>query len=201
MRSTLETDLSVKFLFWPRAADLGIAAKSSAIWGTPACVPEATCLANTDTTRLERDASTFVNPWYRVMINIENFLIEIDQIPWFANIGKPSHLDGQALRITSWEAWPGPETPGSDLIAEAANSRRAQLLATGEPPMIEAVWQRIYERVFERAAVGAPYKDEEDIWYAPNAAVEYAAFNAALVGISGSLGIDLDRDSLGANGR
>src|SRR5215813_7511631 len=60
-----------------------------------------------------------------LMINIESFLIEIDQIPWFANVGKPSELDGQALRITSWEAWPGPETPGSGLMAEAHKDRRA----------------------------------------------------------------------------
>jgi hypothetical protein len=29
------------------------------------------------------------------MTSIESFLIEIDQIPWFANIGKPSELDGK----------------------------------------------------------------------------------------------------------
>jgi hypothetical protein len=34
------------------------------------------------------------------MTSIESFLIEIDQISWFANVGKPSQLDGQALRIT-----------------------------------------------------------------------------------------------------
>jgi hypothetical protein len=28
------------------------------------------------------------------MIDIECFLIEIDQIPCFANVGKPSELDG-----------------------------------------------------------------------------------------------------------
>jgi hypothetical protein len=33
-----------------------------------------------------------------IMTSIESFLIEIDQI-----LGKPSELDGQALRITSWE--------------------------------------------------------------------------------------------------
>jgi len=35
------------------------------------------------------------------MTSIESFLMEINQIPWFANVGKPSELDGQALRITS----------------------------------------------------------------------------------------------------
>jgi hypothetical protein len=42
-----------------------------------------------------------------------------------------------------------------------------------------------------------PWKDDQDAWYALNAAVFHAAWNAALVGISGSLGIDLDQDSFG----
>lgn len=124
------------------------------------------------------------------MISIESFLIEIDQIPWFANLGKPSRLDSQALRIASWEAWPGPETPGSGLMAEAAEARRARLLGAGDPPMIEALWQRIHERVFMQAIACVPWKDNQDAWYAPNTGVFRAAWNAALVGISGSLGID-----------
>jgi hypothetical protein len=129
------------------------------------------------------------------MIDIESFLVEIDQIPWFANVGKPSRLDGDALRITSWEAWPGPETPGSTLMGEAAVARRARLLAAGDPLMIEALWQRIHERVFMQAIARVPWKDDEDAWYAPNTAVFHAAWNAALVGISGSLGIDLESRS------
>jgi hypothetical protein len=124
------------------------------------------------------------------MISIESFLIEIDQIPWFANLSKPSRLDSQALRMASWEAWPDPETPGSGLMAEAAEARRARLLAAGDPPMIEALWQRIHERVFMQAIACVPWKDDQDAWYAPNTAVFHAAWNAALVGISGSLGID-----------
>ena len=131
------------------------------------------------------------------MINIESFLMEIDDVPWFANVGKPSELDGQALRITSWEAWPGPETPGSELMAEADKDRRARLLAPGDPPQIEALWQRIHERVFMQAIPRVPWKDGEDAWYAPSTAVWGAAWKAALVGISGSLGIDLDQGNLG----
>src|SRR5215813_4240891 len=127
-----------------------------------------------------------------LMINIESFLIEIDQIPWFANVGKPSELDGQALRITSWEAWPGPETPGSGLMAEAQQERRTRLLAAGDPPQIEALWQRIHEWVFIRAKPRVHWKDNEDAWHAPTTAVLQAAWNA-LVGISASLGIDLDQ--------
>ena len=74
-----------------------------------------------------------------LMINIESFLIEIDQIPWFANVGKPSELDGQALRITSWRAWPGPETPGSGLMQETQVNRHERLLAAGDPLQIKVV--------------------------------------------------------------
>jgi len=131
------------------------------------------------------------------MTSSESFLIEIDQIPWFANVGKPSELDGQALRITSWEAWPGPETRGGALMQEAQVERHERLLAAGDRPQIEALWQRIHDRVFMQAIPRVPWKDNEDAWYGPNAAVWGAAWNAALVGISGSLGNDLDQGSLG----
>src|SRR5260370_24422 len=65
------------------------------------------------------------------------------------------------------------------------------------PPQIEALWQRIHERVFMQAILRVPWKDDEDAWHAPSTAVWQAAWNAALVGISGSLGIDLDKGSLG----
>jgi|SoiMethySBSTD1v2_1073268.scaffolds.fasta_scaffold80720_4 hypothetical protein len=132
-----------------------------------------------------------------IMISIESFLIEIDQILWFANVGKPSELDGQALRITSWEAWSGPETPGSGLMQEAQVDRHERLLAAGDPRQIEALWQRVRDRVFMQAIPRVPWMDDADAWYGPSAAVWNAAWNAALVGISGSLGINLDQDSLG----
>jgi hypothetical protein len=131
------------------------------------------------------------------MTSIESFLIEVDQIPWFANVGKPSELDGEALRITSWEAWPGPNRPGCELMHEAQQDRRDRLLAAGDLTQIEALWQRIHDRVFMRAIPRVPWKDNEDVYYGPTLAVGDAAWNAALVGISGSLGIDLDQGGLG----
>jgi hypothetical protein len=73
-------------------------------------------------------------------IDIDSFLAELDRIPWFADFGKPPPLDGEAVRITSWDAWPGPETPGGALIAEASQIRRQRLLAAGDRPAIEAAW-------------------------------------------------------------
>jgi hypothetical protein len=141
------------------------------------------------TERLAPNGASGVSPFRPeapIMISIESFLIEIDQIPWFANIGKPSELDGEALRITSWEAWPGPNTPGCELMHEAQQERHDRLLAAGDPPQIEALWQRIHDRVLMRAIPRVPWKDSEDVYYGPTLAVGDAAWTAALVGISGT---------------
>jgi|SRR5215472_8018307 len=137
-------------------------------------------------------------PEASVMTGIESFLIEIDRIPWFANLGKPSELDGEALRITSWEAWPGPNRPGCELMHEAQQDRHDRLLAAaGDPRGFEVFWQRIHDRVLMRASPCVPWKENEDVYYGPNLAVGDAAWNAALVGISGALGIDLDQGGPG----
>jgi hypothetical protein len=82
-------------------------------------------------------------------------------------------------------------------MQEAQVDRRERLLAAGDPPQIEALWQRIHDRVFMQAIPRVPWKDDEDTWHGPTAAVWNAAWTAALVGISGSLSIDLDQGSLG----
>jgi len=55
-------------------------------------------------------------------------------------------------------------------------------------------WLEIWGHM--RAIPRVPWKDNEDTWYGPNAAVwGDASTAAALVGISSSLGVDLDQDS------
>jgi hypothetical protein len=132
-------------------------------------------------------------------IDIDSFLAELDRIPWFAYLGKPSPLDGDTLRLTSWDAWPGPETPGGALIAEASQIRRERLLAAGDRPAIEAAWQRIHQRVFAQGQRVVPWKDDEDAWCGPNAALTFAAWDAALLGIARAVGVDLDEGSVGGN--
>ena len=65
-------------------------------------------------------------------------------------------------------------------MIEAAKARRMRLLAAGEPPTIESLRQRIHEQVLMQVMARMPYKNDEDSWHAPNAAVGHAAFNAAL---------------------
>jgi hypothetical protein len=78
-------------------------------------------------------------------------------------------------------------------MQEAQVDRHERLLAAGDPPQIEALWQHIHDRVFMQAIPRVPWKDNADAWYGPSAAVWNTAWNAALVGIPGSLGIDLDQ--------
>ena len=86
-------------------------------------------------------------------------------------------------------------------MIEAAKARRMRLLAAGEPPTIESLWRRVHERVLMQAMARVPYEDDRDSWHGPNAAIGHAAFNAALVGISGALGVDSIKTVLVANGR
>ena len=79
---------------------------------------------------------------------------------------------------------------------EAQQHRHDRLLAAGDPPRIEALWQSIHDRVFMRAIPRVRWKDDEDVYRGPT-----LAWTAALVGTSGSLGIELDQGGLGGEWR
>ena len=49
------------------------------------------------------------------MTSVETFLRQLETIPWFANLGKPTSRDEEVFRIYHWHTWPGPEDPGSEL--------------------------------------------------------------------------------------
>ena len=49
------------------------------------------------------------------MKTIESFIDRLANIPWLANLGKPSTRDDEVFRIYRWQTWPGPEDPGSEM--------------------------------------------------------------------------------------
>src|SRR5215831_9846602 len=53
-------------------------------------------------------------------------IVEV-KVGWNAKCRHAAHLSGV-------RPWPGPETPGSGLMAEAHEDRRARLVAAGDPP-------------------------------------------------------------------
>lgn len=64
-------------------------------------------------------------------------------------MGWQYHLtpSGQSC-FQSLSRW-GPKTAGSGLMQEAQVVRHERLLAAGDPPGIEALWQRIHDRVLQ----------------------------------------------------
>ncbi len=115
---------------------------------------------------------------------LDQFIENLDRIPWFKRLGQPSIRDNEVFRIYSWQTWPGPEDPGSELQSAYHMQWRNELFQSGMIPEndpLTDLWKQIYSKVFELARVNVPYYDEEDAWYGPNAAVGDASWAAALV--------------------
>ncbi len=135
-------------------------------------------------------------------VTVESFLRGLDQIPWLKNLGKPSARDDTVLRMYAWRLWPGPETPGSELQAAYYMYWHNDLFETDESPLTlqDELWHTIRQRVESLARLNVPYRDAEDAWYGPNAAVWSASWIAALVGCSirknGTASVFLERHTL-----
>jgi hypothetical protein len=119
------------------------------------------------------------------MTSIETFIQQLDAIPWFANLGRPSDRDQEVFRIHNWQTWPGPEDPGSAM----QNSFHMRwhdnlfLKSTKTIPCLRKAWETIYKHVLRLAKPTVVWYDEQgDAWFGPNAAVWSAAYTASLVG-------------------
>jgi hypothetical protein len=116
---------------------------------------------------------------------VDDFLAQLDTVPWFSNIGRPTPADAEVGRIHEWEEWPGPEEPTitelslrhqalfDDIMADAGAQRAA----------LTEVWDRVHDRVFRAAAPKVPYDPQRDAWHGPTTAVWQAAWTAGLVGL------------------
>lgn len=116
---------------------------------------------------------------------VEDFLAEVESLPWFRNIGSPTPPDSGVKRIYRWEDWPGPEEPS---VFELAHRHQAlyddvMRAAEGQREQLSGLWNRIHAIVFRVAAPAVPYDPQQDTWHAPTAAVWQAAWTAGLVGL------------------
>jgi len=129
------------------------------------------------------------------MTRTDNFIDQLDKIPWFASLAKPSLRDNEVFRIYHWDSWPGPEDPGSEMQAAFHEKWKTELVNAADSQAIEVFWA-IRERVLQIAKTTIPYDVNQDVWYGPNAAVLAAAHAAALVGCAilrdGELKVDTD---------
>jgi hypothetical protein len=117
------------------------------------------------------------------MPSVGKFIEQLDAIPWFANLGKPSPRDPEVFRIYHWETWPGPEDPGSEMQSAFHMKWHDDLFKAAEPIHgLREAWQTIHDCVLRLTKASVAYDEQEDVWFGPNAAVVQAAFTAALVG-------------------
>lgn len=117
------------------------------------------------------------------MASVQQFIEQLQTVPWFANLGKPSPRDKEVFRIYHWDTWPGPEDPSSEMHSAFLRHWYDDLFkAKGGVADLHKTWETIHETVLRLAKVAVPYKEEEDTWFGPTAAVLHAAYTAALVG-------------------
>src|SRR5262249_28842370 len=134
------------------------------------------------------------------MSSIDAFLRQLEQIPWFANLGRLSSRDDEVFRICHWHTWPGPEDPGSSMQAAFHMSWRNSLFeATTDE---QASYMKQLEKDIRDITLGitklrVPYDEDQDVWHGPTAAAWFAAKTAALAGCTlfkyGNLGEKGDR--------
>ena len=84
----------------------------------------------------------------------------------------------------AWDDWPGPQSPLVELIHTQHQDLYDELLArSGNGPALEAVFDRIRDRVLALAGARVPYDPAEDAWHPPSAAVWHAAWTAGLMAL------------------
>ena len=127
-----------------------------------------------------------------------DFLAALEEVPWFANVGKSTAHDSDVQRFYRWEDWPGPETPTSDEM----NSRQQALYdlimndAGDQTELLTELSGRIHAIVFRLACPVVPYDAKQDAWHGPTSAVWHAAWIAGLVGLCIQTGTDVPDDLL-----
>ena len=113
---------------------------------------------------------------------LTDFLSDLRVIPWLKNVGQPSPLDRDVLRIYSWDEWPGPEEPGSEIQASLYLRWKEELTSDDPQGNLPALFEEIQSEVRALARSNVAYDDNQDAWYGPNASVWAAGWLAAVIG-------------------
>jgi hypothetical protein len=129
---------------------------------------------------------------------VEDFLAQLEAVPWFSNIGGTTPPDAGVERIFAWEDWPGPLEPAVDelflrhqmlfdaIMGDAGEQRAA----------LSALWDGIHAAVFRAATPRVPFDPKQDAWHGPTTAVWQAAWTAGLVGLCLQTGRPIPQDLL-----
>lgn len=115
------------------------------------------------------------------------FTTQLNTIPWFKNVGRPSKWDREVKRIYSWAEWPGPEDPGVLALAgERYQAWRDALFETHKAKRDEltlsTAWKEIHDLVMHLAIPRVPlFSFDKDAWHAPTSSVWSAAWTASVI--------------------
>src|SRR5437764_15202007 len=123
--------------------------------------------------------------------DVLQFLVLLERVPWFLNLGKPHRWDPEVARIHSWEEWPGPERGFGDWFGRwpAVVREHLEAIARDRRGELDALWEKVHAVVLERAVPNLPlYDAKRDAWYGPTACVWDAAYIAPLVALHILLG-------------
>ena len=116
---------------------------------------------------------------------LDDFLAQLEAVPWFSNISRATLADARVERIFAWDEWPGPEEPA---IAELSLRHQALYDAimgeAGEQRVsLSELWNHIHAALFRAALPRVPYVPNQDAWHGPKTAVWQAAWTAGLIGL------------------
>jgi hypothetical protein len=117
--------------------------------------------------------------------SLGDLLAQLEEIPWFSNIGTPTPAGAGVERIYSWEDWPGPEEPPIRELSVRQQGLYDSIMkdAGGLQGALSSLWDRIHATVLHAAARKVPYDPGQDAWHGPSTAVWQAAWTAGLIGL------------------
>ena len=120
--------------------------------------------------------------------NVADFRRVLSDIAWFSAVGRP---ETGVTCIQTWDEWCGPENECVESMHLAEQDVYDSFLpdASQTGPLAE-VWDSVCEQVTDLAKKAVPYREDEDVWYGPVAAVCDAAWTAGLI----ALHIETERD-------
>jgi hypothetical protein len=119
-----------------------------------------------------------------IPLTLDAFLAQLEEVEWFSNLGAPTPPDARVVRMLDWDDWPGPEEPAVEKLTYQQQELLDRIMAeTNESEELGALWDRVYETVFQRASPRVPYDPDQDAWHAPTAAVWSANWTAGLVAL------------------
>jgi hypothetical protein len=125
---------------------------------------------------------------------IETFLSQLENVPWFENIGKKIDPNAKVERIWSWAEWPGPEEASVIGMHLQLQDLFDEITGNGTTKELVSKWEQIQAGVVQVASSRVPYDSAEDSWYAPNVAVWQAGWTAGVIGLSTQLGRTVPND-------